>query len=134
MFRKENGVTLVALVITIIVLLILAGVTVSMVLGDDGILSQAEEAGESQDLGLIRDIATSAMAAAYIDVKTDTPKPTIGAALKAQLEGMEATYGITVAESVTEPASGTDGNIKVTYKTVEYTVSFNAGSITGVTK
>jgi len=46
MFRKENGVTLVALVITIIVLLILAGVTISMVMGDDGILGNAESAAK----------------------------------------------------------------------------------------
>lgn len=33
MLKKQNGITLVALVITIIVLLILAGITLSMVLG-----------------------------------------------------------------------------------------------------
>jgi len=47
MFRKENGVTLVALVVTIIVLLILAGVTISMVLGDDSILGHAQTASET---------------------------------------------------------------------------------------
>lgn len=44
MFRKENGVTLVALVVTIVVLLVLAGVTISMVLGDDGIITNAQNA------------------------------------------------------------------------------------------
>ena len=41
---KQKGITLIALVITIIVLLILAGVTISMVLGDEGIIAQAQEA------------------------------------------------------------------------------------------
>ena len=42
---KENkGITLVALVITIIVLLILAGVTLSLVLGDNGVVTKADEA------------------------------------------------------------------------------------------
>lgn len=44
MLKKENGVTLVALVITIIVLLILAGVTLAMVLGDNGIFDKANDA------------------------------------------------------------------------------------------
>ena len=35
--KNERGITLVALVITIIVLLILAGVTLSMVMGESGI-------------------------------------------------------------------------------------------------
>jgi len=41
---KQKGITLIALVITIIVLLILAGVTMSMVLGDEGIIAQAQQA------------------------------------------------------------------------------------------
>ena len=44
--KSSKGITLIALVITIIVLLILAGVTISMVLGDDGIIAQAQDAGD----------------------------------------------------------------------------------------
>ena len=43
---KEKGITLIALVITIIVLLILAGVSISMLTGDNGILTQAQRAKE----------------------------------------------------------------------------------------
>ena len=44
---KENrGITLIALVITIIVLLILAGVTIAMLTGENGILKQAQNAKE----------------------------------------------------------------------------------------
>ena len=42
--KKENGITLVALVVTIIVLLILAGVSLSMVFSQDGIFQRAENA------------------------------------------------------------------------------------------
>ena len=43
--RKENkGITLIALVITIIVLLILAGVSIAMLTGKNGILTQAQKA------------------------------------------------------------------------------------------
>ena len=41
---KENGITLVALVVTIIVLLILAGVSLNLVLGDNGIITRAQDA------------------------------------------------------------------------------------------
>ena len=41
--KKQRGITLIALVITIVVLLILAGVTLSMVLGNNGVLTQATD-------------------------------------------------------------------------------------------
>ena len=43
-FKKNsnNGITLIALIITIIVLLILAGVSIAMLTGDNGILTQAK--------------------------------------------------------------------------------------------
>ncbi len=44
--KKQNGITLIALVVTIVVLLILAGVTITMVLGEDGIIAQAKLAAE----------------------------------------------------------------------------------------
>ena len=41
---QNNAITLIALIITIIVLLILAGVTINMVMGDSGIFSKANQA------------------------------------------------------------------------------------------
>ena len=46
---KENGITLIAIVITIIVLLILAGVSIAMLTGDNGILTQAQRAKEETE-------------------------------------------------------------------------------------
>ena len=57
--KNNNGITLIALVITIIVLLILAGISIAMLTGENGILTQAQnaknkteeaEAKERQDL------------------------------------------------------------------------------------
>ena len=45
---REKGITLVALVVTIIVLLILAGVTISLLLGDNGVLTQSQNAHYTQ--------------------------------------------------------------------------------------
>lgn len=42
--KKENGITLVALVVTIIVLLILAGVSLSLVFNSDGLFTKANDA------------------------------------------------------------------------------------------
>ena len=47
--RREKGITLIALVITIIVLLILAGVTIVMLTGDNGILTKARTAQTTND-------------------------------------------------------------------------------------
>ena len=44
--KKEEGITLIALVITVIVLLILAGITITALSGDNGILTRAKEAKE----------------------------------------------------------------------------------------
>ena len=46
--RKNKGITLVALVVTIVVLLILAGVSINLVLGDNGIIAKAQEAKTKQ--------------------------------------------------------------------------------------
>ena len=45
--KEMKGITLIALVITIVVLMILAGVSINTVLGDDGIIKKAEEAAEA---------------------------------------------------------------------------------------
>ena len=47
--KNQNGITLVALVITIIVLLILAGVSISLVMGNNGVLTQASNAVTAND-------------------------------------------------------------------------------------
>lgn len=51
--KKENvaGITLVAIVVTIVVLLILAGITLIYVLGDSGIIQKAQEAANATQNG-----------------------------------------------------------------------------------
>ena len=48
---KNKGITLIALVVTIVVLLILAGVSISMLSGDDGIIKNAQEAKNKTEQG-----------------------------------------------------------------------------------
>ena len=48
--KKETGITLIALVITIVVLIILAGVAITLTLGDNGIFKKATNAKESYQI------------------------------------------------------------------------------------
>ena len=48
-YLKENGITLIALVVTIVVLLILAGVSVNALFGNSGIIEKAKEAQNKMD-------------------------------------------------------------------------------------
>ena len=50
---RESGITLIALVVTIVVLLILAGVSISMITGENGIITQAQQANIKNDNGTV---------------------------------------------------------------------------------
>ena len=55
--KEAKGITLIALVITIIVLLILAGVTIATLTGDNGILGKANEAKTKSDIVEVKEQA-----------------------------------------------------------------------------
>ncbi|PWM76012.1 MAG: hypothetical protein DBY41_12720, partial [Clostridium sp.] len=46
---SEKGITLIALVVTIVVLLILAGVSINLVIGDNGIITKAKQAASATE-------------------------------------------------------------------------------------
>lgn len=48
--QKTNGITLIALVITIIILLILAGISIAMLTGQNGLLTKASKAEKETDI------------------------------------------------------------------------------------
>lgn len=80
---NNKGITLIALVITIIVLLILAGVSIAMLTGDNGILTQAGNA------------------------KTDTAKAEAEEAVKLTLNEIIAND----MDSTYDPGEGTDESV-----------------------
>ena len=65
--KKNKGITLIALVVTIVVLLILAGVTIATLTGDNGILTRAQEAKEKTEEAAKREEAELADLNSYID-------------------------------------------------------------------
>ena len=54
-YTRENGITLIALVVTIVVLLILAGVSINAVFGQDGIIQKAKDAQNRMDQAVEND-------------------------------------------------------------------------------
>ena len=72
--KKQRGITLIALVVTIIVLLILAGVSVSMLTGQNGILTNAtkakENTGAASDLEFLQTKAYEAVTNYYVKGQT----------------------------------------------------------------
>ena len=117
--KKNKGITLIALVITIIVLLILAGVSIATLTGDNGILKQANQAKENNN---------SAAAKEKIQVEA------LGSINKSG-EFDEGTF----KENVTKNIEGSSINedeksITVTVDGYDVTVNKKSGEVTGVAK
>lgn len=53
--RQNKGITLIALVITIIVLLILAGITLSLIIGENGLIRRAKEGTEKYEIAELKE-------------------------------------------------------------------------------
>lgn len=120
--KSAKGITLIALVITIIVLLILAGVSIAMLTGQNGILTQAQNAKTQNQVGEEKD----AIGLAYNGVRTENRGEGVTAEeLQTELRG----NGYTNATAV----GNADGTITVTFETGNvYTIGTN-GEISGPT-
>lgn len=53
--RKEKGITLIALIITIIIMLILAGVVITLTIGENGLFKIAKQAGKDYKISAIKE-------------------------------------------------------------------------------
>jgi len=105
--KDQKGITLVALVITIIVLLILAGVSLSLVVGDNGILGRASNTAIAQREAEVREkvllelvnLESEYYQYKYSSSTTDTAKVSgYGSAVEYALDKLDATQikGVTV--------------------------------------
>ena len=85
--KGESGITLIALVVTIVVLLILAGITISLVFSENGIIAKAREAAEKTNQAAINEQAHMNELAEYLEnalnemgengEEPNPPKPTL---------------------------------------------------------
>ena len=71
MMKEQKGITLIALVITIIVLLILAGVSIAMLTGENGLLTQSQRAVAEQAVAEAKELVSTEVAAAYAQFMED---------------------------------------------------------------
>ena len=135
--RKENGITLIALVITIIVLLILAGVTIAMLTGENGLLSRASSTGPESAIAAAKEevmlIWNDEMAdyykAKYVN-GTSNASPISGFAAAVNEMSTDKKHGCTVSANtttgeVTITHTGHTGNITGTVTSTNDNYSFS---------
>ena len=96
--KNQKGITLVALVITIVVLLILAGVTISMVMGPNGVLTNSQIAKEKSAKGTANDALSTALSSIstnYYAVSNSTAAAPIESVTAAELKKQAPEYTFT---------------------------------------
>ena len=54
-YSVDEGITLIALVVTIVVLLILSGITIRLVFGSNGVINKAQDANENTQIAKVRE-------------------------------------------------------------------------------
>lgn len=64
---KEKGITLIALVVTIVVLLILAGISINLLLGENGLINKSKYAKDKYSSSQIKEILEMAISEAKMD-------------------------------------------------------------------
>lgn len=114
MLKNNKGITLIALVVTIIVLLILAGVSIAMLTGDNGILTQSKTAKtDTEKAEAVERINLALNAALAAAMEDSSNAPTV--------DNVEAHDSIFTSEptkySVTEKTDTTSNKtfIEITY-------------------
>ncbi len=115
---KNNGITLIALVITIIILLILAGVTIAILTGENGILTKATESKEQTEIGEEKE----AIGIAYNGVKIDNEGKGVSAT-DLQTELRNNGYNATVVDNG-------NGKLLVEFESGREYIIDNNGNIT----
>ena len=118
---NEKAITLIALVVTIVILLILAGVTITMTLGQNGLFTRAREGAAAYEESEVRDDLSMLITQYTWDKASEKTDKSLGDYLKDN-----------GATSVKANADGT--TLEVEYKGYVFTVNKDSGEITNVSK
>ena len=134
--KKEKGITLVALVVTIVVLLLLAGISLNLVIGNEGILTRSKESKTKTQLAEVKEKA-------QLDI-TEVQTLNAGKITYGELKSILEKYGTVEYEEDGKTIKGvktTDGyeiGINEIYTNKEnwptYTTVANAPDISGFNK
>ena len=117
----EKAITLIALVVTIVILLILAGLTITMTLGQNGLFTRAREGRAAYEESEVRDDLSMLITQYTWDKAAEKTDKSLGDYLKDN-----------GATSVKANADGT--TLEVEYKGYVFTVNKDSGEITSVSK
>ncbi len=136
--RNERGITLIALVVTIVVLLILAGVTITYALGDNGIFGTAKKA----ELGSVKATFSDAVSTTQAEclIKLHDPDDNVPATAAEVLTMVKNYLPDAWKEKTTSEnlAFNTTGNVlegTISYAkdaSKTYTITVANGIVTGV--
>ena len=118
---NEKAITLIALVVTIVILLILAGVTITMTLGQNGLFTRARAGAAAYNESEVRDDLSMLITQYTWDKAAEKTDKSLGDYLKDN-----------GATSVKANADGT--TLEVEYKGYVFTVNKDSGEITSVSK
>ncbi len=161
LYATQRGITLIALIITIIILLILAGVTINVLIGENGLFNTAKMAGEEYEKAAIKEEIENAI----LDIKIEKMQKgeeltidileknlpnklkdiTIEKNEEGQLVGEYKNYEYTITEEyeiIVEKAEVkpvvtytlSDETIGINELTITLTATVNEGTITKITK
>mgnify|MGYP000634507866 FL=1 len=130
--RNERGITLVALVVTIVVLLILAGVTITYALSNNGIFAKAQEAGMVSEQATIRDAVSSAQAECMMEYY-DASKTTKTEAKDLISKYVPSGWSVTATTAPTTTGGVIAGTVTVATSSYTHTVTIANGVVTEIT-
>ena len=117
----EKAITLIALVITILILLILAGVTITMTLGQNGLFTRAREGRAAYEESEVRDDLSMLITQYTWDKASEKTNKSLGDYLK--------------DNGATSVKANADGKtLEVEYKNYVFKVNNDSGEITEVSK
>ena len=118
---NEKAITLIALVVTIVILLILAGVTITMTLGQNGLFTRAREGRAAYEESEVRDDLSMLITQYTWDKASEKTDKSLGDYLK--------------DNGATSVKANADGKtLEVTYKGYTFKVNKDSGEITEVSK
>ena len=132
--KANNGITLIALVITIIVLLILVGVTIATLMGDNGLLEKAQQAKEENEEASDRELIAMAVLEAqkgkngYQDLNSNS----LQEAIDNQFQGRNIVVSDNGDDTFTVSCLDTLKDYKVTSNGIEDGVDWNEAMVNAV--
>ena len=129
--RNERGITLVALVVTIVVLLILAGVTITYALSNNGLFTKAQETAKVSEQATIRDAVSNAQAECmmeYYDASVTTKTPAADLIKKYVPSG----WSVTATSAPTITGGVIAGSVTVATTSYTHTVTIANGVVTAI--